>query len=175
MRGIETELMPLSAVVEEDGQLFIKWMTSEQRKKTDLDPNVLGYPRACMLRTEQFQETIAMVPVHPVFMLESLAQKPDLTDSQLVLALSSINDKVQDAMRDTGMAEAFLQTTIQRFADICERNGWEKNMYDPEKGVWLLKKRANIDWTKLLEKSNEASDKPIVEHADTEVAATPGV
>jgi hypothetical protein len=157
MEEIQAELMPLYAVSEADAKLFIKWMQT-QRTNTDFDPSVLGYPRACMARVHQGEEPIAMVPIHPVFMLESLARNPELTDSQLVLALNSIDKKVQQAMQDSGIAETFFQTNNERFAYICERHGWIKALYDPVKKEWLMKKRANIDWTKLLEAENACND-----------------
>lgn len=173
MRNIETDLLPMCVVPASDAEKFVAWMTPEQRQKTDFDKSVIGYPRACMTRVQQDQKTIVLVPVHPVLMLESLARESDLTDSQLVLALISINEKLQQVMQDSGMAEVFFQTNIERFADICEHSGWEKNLYDPIKGTWLLKKRANFDWAVLLERHNEShNDQSDAEHADTHVAAS---
>lgn len=157
--SIETNLMPVGATPENDVKLFLEWMW-EQRIKTNFDKNVLGYPRTCMAQVKKAEETVALVPVHPVLMLESLARNPNLTDSELVLALDSVNDTIQQVMRDTGMAEAFFQTNIERFADICEKHGWEKALYDPAKHTWLMKKRANIDWMKLLEAKNASNDQP---------------
>jgi hypothetical protein len=159
MREIHAELMPLYTVPKSDAKLFIEWMQI-QRASTDFDRHVLGYPRACMAQVQKGEETIAMVPLHPVFMLESLARNPNLTDSQLVLALNSIDKKIQKAMQDSGMAESFFQTNNERFAEICELHGWEKALYDPAKKEWLMKKRANIDWAKLLEAENARNDQP---------------
>lgn len=153
MRNFETDFMPLCAVPESDAARFIEWM-SGQRIKTNFDSSVLGYPRACMTRVRQGEETIAMVPIQPTLMLESLARNPDLTDSQLVLALASLDQQLQQLMQDSGIAETFFQTNIERFADICEAHGWIKALYDPEKHEYLMKKRANIDWAKLLEAKN---------------------
>jgi hypothetical protein len=162
MKEIHADLMPLYAVPEADAQLFTEWMKS-QRAVTDFDKRVIGYPRACMARVQQGEETIALVPVHPAFMLESLARDSNLTDSQLVLALSSIDKMIQQTMKDSGMAEAFFQTNIQRFADICERHGWIKALYDPSKHEWLMKRRAECDWVKLLEAENAHNDQPHTE------------
>ena len=159
MKEIEANLMPLFAVPETDQKLFTEWMW-DQRIITDFDKSVLGYPRACMTQVQQGDETIVMVPVHPVFMLESLARNPNLTDSQLVLALNRIDGLIQKLMQDSGIAEAFFQTDIERFADICEKHGWEKALYDPAKKQWLMKKRANVDWTKLLEAKDASNNQP---------------
>ena len=157
---ILSNLMPVCAVPEADQKLFIEWMWG-QRISTDFDKSVISYPRSCMVQITQDDETIALVPVHPVFMLESLARNPNLTDSELVLALRSLDEKIQQTMKDTGMAEAFFQTNSERFADICEKHGWEKALYDPEKKEWLMKKRAKIDWAKLLEaKDGTNNDQP---------------
>jgi hypothetical protein len=161
MRNVETNLLPMGRVSEENAELFAQWMEL-QKQSTNFDRSVIGYPRACMFEVQKSEKTIAMVPVHTVFALESLARDPNLTDSELVLALDSIDKKVQQAMRDSGIAEAFFQTNIERFADICERHGWVKVMFDPEKHEWLMKKRARIDWVKLLEANNASNDQPDV-------------
>lgn len=174
MRDIETELMPISTVSEKDAGKFIEWMV-EQRRTTDFDKSVIGYPRTCMAVVKRQDDTRAMVPVHPVLMLESLARDPNATDSELVLALSSINDKMQEVMKDSGMAEAFFQTNNERFVYICERHGWKAILYDAEKKEWLLKKRANIDWAALLEKHDANNDQPDAGHADAEAPAPANV
>lgn len=163
MRNIETDLLPMCSVPEEDAQLFIEWMTPERRKETNFDKAVLGYPRACMARVKQSEKTIAMVPMHPILMFESLSHSPELTDSQLVLAFRSIDEKIQQAMQDTGMAEAYFQTNSERFSYLCDRHGWEIVLFDPIKKEWLLKKRARVDWAKLVENTNASNNKPCSE------------
>ena len=154
MRNVETDLLPMHAVSEADAKLFIEWMRT-QRVSTDLDPAALGYPRAIMVRVKQADDTIAMAPLHPVLMVESLSRNSKLTNSQLVLVLLSINDKLQQVMQDSGMAEAWFETNSEHFVDVCCRCGWEIALHDQDKQKWMLKKRARIDWAKLVETTNE--------------------
>jgi hypothetical protein len=93
-----------------------------------------------------------MVPLHPCLVVESFARNPNLTDSQMVLVLASINDKLDELMKDTGMAQVYFTTRIEKFANICERHGWEKYMYDATKNEWLMRKRITDPsvWAKEL-------------------------
>ncbi len=152
-RKMQADLLALCKVPESDAELFVKWMF-EQKKTTNFDFKTLTYPRACMARVQGNNETVAMVPMHPVLMMESLAHDPGLSESELILALARVNEQLSQAMRDTGMAEAFFITSNKRFADTCENHGWIKAMFDPERKEWLMKRRANIDWAALLENND---------------------
>lgn len=158
---IQADLLALCKVPEEDAKLFIKWMF-EQKEATNFDFQTLTYPRACMARAQEATETIAMAPMHPVLMMESLAHDPNLSDSELILALARINEQLFQAMKGTGMAESFFITNNERFANTCENHGWVKAMFDPERHEWLMKRRANIDWAALLENKDACNDQPNV-------------
>lgn len=150
MKRIWADILALCTVPVSDAELFSKWML-EQHVQTNFDIKTLAYPRTCMARAKDGDETIAMVPLHPFIMMESLAQKSDLTDSELVLALARIDEQLFEMMKMTGLAETFFITNNKRFADTCENHGWIKAMFDPERKEWLMKRRANIDWVALLE------------------------
>ena len=139
-RQIQADLLALCQVSEEDAELFIKWMF-EQKKATNFDFKTLTYPRACMACVHEENETVAMVPLHPVLQLESLAHKEGLSDAALILALRAVDEQVTQAMQNTGMCEVFFQTSNARFAETCSRHGWIKDLYDPVKGTWLMKKQ----------------------------------
>ena len=53
------------------------------------------------------------------------------------------------------MAEAWFETNSEHFVDVCCRCGWEIALHDQDKQKWMLKKRARIDWAKLVETTNE--------------------
>lgn len=158
-KEIQADLLGLCKVSEDDAELFVKWMF-EQKAATNFDFKTLTYPRACMARVQKASETIAMAPLHPVLMIESLAHNPDLSESELILALARVNEQLTQAMRSTGMAEAFFITNNERFSNTCEKHGWIKAMFDPERHEWLMKRRANIDWAALLENKDASNDQP---------------
>lgn len=139
---MDAELMPMCCVHPEDAEKFTEWMKT-QAVRTNLDPDVLGYPRACMARLSRNDVTLAMLPLHPVVMLESLASSPELNDWALILGVVELDGVIEKAMETTGMCEAFFLTPIERFANTAESRGWIKALYDPEKKTWLMKKKVN--------------------------------
>ena len=140
MRNIEAELMPVGTVQQADAQLFIDWMFA-QRESNQFDSTTLASPRACVLKASRNDQTLAMLPLQPVLMLESLVRDPDLAKSAVTLSLYRMHQVVLKAMQDGGYTEAFFMTTNQQFADFCvsTNEGWQIAMFDPEKKVWLLK------------------------------------
>ena len=140
MSKITADVMPLYAVSEEDAKKFIEWIWSV-RDKTQFDYDTLTYPRSCMTRAQNEEEIVMLIPLQPVLMFESMARKPGTTDREAVLALLSIDQKVQDIMKDTGHREAYFITNDKGFADISEKNGWIKSLYDPEKNTYLMKRK----------------------------------
>ena len=140
MKKISADVMPLYAVPEADAKKFIEWVW-EVREKVQFDYDTLSYPRSCMTRAQDEDETLMMIPLQPVLMFESLTRKPGLTDRQSALCLHRIGEVVEKAMEDTGHREAYFLTNDAREAETCSRHGWTKCLYDPEKKIWLMKRK----------------------------------
>ena len=140
MQKMTADISALCQVPQADIELFVKWVWA-LREKNSFDMQVMTYPRACMARVQSEEETVMLVPFHPVLMYESLAPKPGLTDHQRILGLWKINQVVDEAMRDTGMYESFFITSDAQQAETCSRHGWTVAMHDPERKCWLLKHR----------------------------------
>ena len=131
----------MSAVLPEDAALFCKW-AEEQRQDTDFDPGVVGYPRACMTKAMRDGQTIAMVPLHPVLMMESLIKDPNLTKTQTAATLFKLGELMEQVAKDSGHGECFFITNSKKEADMCEKHkGWIKVMYDPSKKTYLMKRK----------------------------------
>ena len=125
MQKITADIAALCNVSEADAELFIKWVWA-LRSKNAFDMKVMTYPRTCMARVQNEEETIMLLPFQPVLMYESLAPKPGLTDRQRALGLWRIGQVVEQAMKDTGLMEAYFLTTDDREAEVCAAHGWEE-------------------------------------------------
>jgi hypothetical protein len=140
MQKITAEICPMYAVKPEDAALFSGW-ASLQRSNIDLDKSVLSYPRSCMTRALIGSETIAMIPLQPVFMFESLVHKPELTAKQTAMALWRIGETTEQVAALTGHREAYFITNDEAEARSCEKHGWEICLHDQVKQQWLMKRK----------------------------------
>lgn len=132
------EVIPVGVFPESDAQLFTKWMW-RQKEASNFDPAVLAAPRACMVKATRDGQTVAFLPVQPALVLESLCNDETLTKSQLTLAVYEIHLLIKKMMLDSGTAEAFFTTSHERFAYLCEGQGWKKYLFDEQKKTWLMK------------------------------------
>jgi hypothetical protein len=138
MRKIKAELTALCKVAQEDIKKFISWVWAN-RGKNFFDMRVITYPRTCMARAYDEEQTLCLVPVSPILMLESIAPKPDLTDRQRVLCLYRITEVVEQTMKDTGFMECyFLASPDDPLAEVAINHGWQE-----VKGFRVLKRRAD--------------------------------
>jgi hypothetical protein len=136
MLKIQAELTALCKVAQDDIKKFISWVWAN-RAKNSFDLKIVTYPRTCMARAFDQEQTLVLVPVSPVLMLESVAPKPDLTDRQRILCLYRVTEVVEQAMRDTGFCECyFLASEHDQLAEVAKGHGWEE-----VKGFRVLKRR----------------------------------
>ena len=140
MQKITADICPIGSMQPVDAELFTNWAW-QQRENINLDPGVLAYPRTCMTHARMGEETVAMIPVQPVLMFESLVRKPELTARQTALALWKIGEVVESTAPFTGLREAYFITNCEAEANSCEKHGWIKVLHDAEKGQWLMKRR----------------------------------
>ena len=143
MQTITADMMPLYSVPLKDAQTFTKWVF-DVRHKVSFDMDTLGYPRSCMTRAKQGDEMVMMIPIQPVLMFESMVRKPGLTDRQAAMAMFKIGEAVERAMVDTLHREAYFLTNDEREAETCSRHGWTKVLFDPEKKMWLMKRKHEL-------------------------------
>lgn len=144
MQKITSSIMPLYAVPEADAKKFIEWVW-DVRQKVQFDYETLTYPRSCMTRAQNEEETLMLIPLQPVLMFESMTRKPNLSDRQSALCLYRIGQEVERVAKDTGHREAYFLTNDAREADTCSHHGWTKALYDPEKKTWLMKRKFNAE------------------------------
>ncbi len=135
MQKLSVDLMPVGSVPEDDVQNYISWAW-RMRDITNLDIPVLGYPRACMARAKSGDDTVMMVPFHPVITYEPLSYSPDLSPRMRALCLARIFGEVEKAMQETGHREQFFLTADDSVADAAARHGWTE-----VKGFRVMKRR----------------------------------
>lgn len=140
MKPVTAELMPIGAVPVADQKLFIDWMW-EQKDRVKFDAMPLTYPRATMLKAKHGDETIAMVPMHPVLMLEAMASEQNMDRRYRAKGLWEIGKTVERAMQDTGMRDAYCLINDEGEYRAVSKRGWTKVLYDPECHTWLMRRR----------------------------------
>jgi hypothetical protein len=140
LQKISADVMPLHAVPEDDAKKFIKWVW-DVRHDVDFDYDTLSYPRSCMTRAQAGDETLMLIPLQPVLMFESMVHKPGMSDRETALCMARIGEVVEQAAVDTGHKESYFLTNDAREAETCSRHGWTKVLHDPEKRVWLMKRK----------------------------------
>jgi hypothetical protein len=148
MQKITADVMPLCDVPEADAKKFTEWVWNV-KDKVCFDPDTLSYPRSCMTRAQNGEETLMMIPLQPVLMFESMTRKPGLTDRQSAMCLFKIGEVVEEAMQDSGHKEAYFLTNDAQEAETCSRHGWTKALYDPEKKTWLMKRKTQSATTEV--------------------------
>jgi hypothetical protein len=132
--------MPVGSVPIEDQKRFIDWMW-EQKEQVNFDATPLTYPRAVMVIAKQAEETIAMVPAHPVLMLEAMASEQSLDRRYMAMGLWRIGEQVEKAMRDTQMNDCYVLINDEGEVLAVKKRGWKEILHDPVRGVWLMRRR----------------------------------
>lgn len=135
MRKIEAEMMPISAMSEQDVNDFMAYVWS-QKPLNMFDPEIIGYPRTVMLRAKSEDENQLFIPLQSVLMYDAIAPKPGLSPREEALALAKIGKVVDQAALDSGTREVFFFCRDDRVADLCAAHGYEEI-----KGVRLLRKK----------------------------------
>jgi hypothetical protein len=102
-------------------QLFLEWIAAN-REKNDLDEAMLSYPSTEVLVADgkDGRYPHVMMPVHPVFVMDSLAPNPAATAGQIALALRKMTDIVEWESRKLGYGEIWFvasEPSIARFAE----------------------------------------------------------
>ena len=143
MNKTTAELIPLSAMSQEDATRFTGWMW-EARQFTKFDPDVLTYPRIVMAKTSKGEEVTSYVPVQPVLMLESFAPSLSANVGDKAAALFEIGELLTKTMQDSGMAESYFLAE-DSLAEFAVHHGWEEIT-----GVRVLRrkltKEERVEW-----------------------------
>lgn len=119
----------------EHAKQFIQWVW-EARTINCFDPDVLSYPRSCLLHAEDADGPTLFLPIHPVLMLESLAPRPGISERKEALSLWKIGEQLEEISKMTGIQEQYFLCKDDRVAEICKRHGFTEL-----EGYRILKKK----------------------------------
>src|ERR1017187_8185604 len=122
---IEAELKTVGDMEPEETKEFASWVW-RTRDLGMFDPDVIGYPRAMMLKARDEDGALLYVPLQPVLMYEAIAAKPGINPRQEALSLRRINELVEQVQRDAGYGESYFICRDDRVADLCVRHGFEE-------------------------------------------------
>jgi hypothetical protein len=125
MKRIEAEMMPISAMNEQDVKDFMEYVW-QMRHLNMFDKDVIGYPRTVMLRAKSEDGNELFIPLQSVLMYDAIAPKPGLSPWHEALALARIGQVVDQAARDTGTGEVWFVCRDERVADLCAKHGYEE-------------------------------------------------
>ena len=106
-----------------DAEQFMEWF-----KNTPLnlsDPGIAQYPLLKTLAVDKDGETITYVPFHPVFVVESLAHKPDITPRENAVALRRAQDAIDALAKQHGVSEVWWQCSDESLIEFAQRHGYE--------------------------------------------------
>ncbi len=137
MKKISADVLPVSALTEQEVQSFSEWVTSIDNS---FDPGITAYPRLVMSRALADDVPFAYVPLHPVLVCESLAPQPGTPVLQMARGLQALGEAVDQVGQMAGFGESYFITNSEPEMALCERRGWKAILHDPERKMWLLKR-----------------------------------
>ena len=125
MTKLSAEMLPLSAMTEQDARDFCEYVWSMHGLNM-FQPEVLTYPRAVMLRARNEEGNQLFIPLQSVLMYDSIAPRPGLSPMAEARALSKIGEVVDQAAQHSGTREVYFFCRDDRVADLCARHGYEE-------------------------------------------------
>lgn len=118
----EPTIRPLKLSLNEH-QLFAEWVRANA-EKNNLDPDMLAYPATTVLVADggDGKYPWLMMPVHPAFIMDSLAPNPSASMAQVGLALRKMTEIVKWEGRKAGHGEVWFVASEESVADFAEKH-----------------------------------------------------
>jgi hypothetical protein len=107
-----------------DAALAAEWMTTT--KDNLFDPEVLTYSSLRILKASVNDEPAVFLPMQPVFVLESLAHRPNITPRENAYCLRKLQDQIEETARAYGIREVYWVCRDESLINFSERHGYEK-------------------------------------------------
>ncbi len=112
---------------EADKPQFLQWLARIADKNL-IDPDVLTYPATtvlCAYDTES-GKPLLFVPIQSVFMVESLAPSPEITELEMAKSLEKLIDVLVWESRNGGRGEIYYPCADETVIAIGERHGFKR-------------------------------------------------
>lgn len=107
-----------------DAALASEWMTST--KDNLFDSEILTYPSLRILKASVNGEPSAFLPMQPVFVLESIAHRPDITPRENAYCLRKLQDQIEETARSYGIREVYWVCRDESLINFSEHHGYRK-------------------------------------------------
>lgn len=108
---------------EKDAEQLVTWLLNTPQNM--FDPDIASYPSLRTLAVDQDDKTVVYAPFHPVFAVESLAHKPDITPKENAIALRKVQDALEELARVYGIREIYWMCRDENLVKFAERHGYE--------------------------------------------------
>lgn len=109
--------------VEKDAEKFVDFVLTTP--KNLFDPGIAKYPSLRTLAVDINGEPSVFIPFHPVFMVESIAHKKDISPRENVYALSKFQNTLEELAKVYGIAEIYWLCADKSLIDIAQRYDYE--------------------------------------------------
>lgn len=130
---------PIWSIGEDRAKEFCEWASSQSR--TTFDKNVVAYPRAIMLATENSRGTVAYLLAQPVIMAEVFIPNPESSNLQKAASLGLFDKELIETAKsvEVGDVYTFVPDMETEYADKIQNHGWVE-----VEGVRLFKKSTGV-------------------------------
>lgn len=101
--------------------MFRDWLG--ENEQNGLDADTLTYPATTVLVADgkDFRHPHLMMPVYPVFVMDSLAPNPSASPQQIALALRKMTDVIEWESRKNGHGEIWFIASEPSIAAFAEK------------------------------------------------------
>jgi hypothetical protein len=97
-------------------------------KQSHLDPDVFRYPKTTLIQAynKATGKPILYVPVHDVFMMESLGPNPEASDGEIAAALAQVVKSIHWEAYKQGLGEIYFPCTNERTAEFAGNHSFKR-------------------------------------------------
>lgn len=121
---------------ESDAPLCTEWILHTPDNL--LDPEVANYPNLRTLAIDLAGQPSLYAPFHPVYMVESLAHRPDITAKENAYALRKFQNALEELAKAYGIREVYWMCKDESLIAFAERHGYEVVKYK------MLRKKVEV-------------------------------
>lgn len=100
--------------------------------QSHFDPDVLLYPNTTLVQAfdKHTQKPILYIPVHSVFMLESLGPNPEVGPEVIAQALAQVTKTAAWEAMKAGMGEIYMPCSDGNVIQFAEKHGYFRQTYN---------------------------------------------
>lgn len=110
--------------------------------KSHFDRTILNYPNVVLLEAYRklSNQTLLVVPIHPVYMMESLGPNPEATPLEISMSLAQVVKTLHYASMVEGKGEIYFPCTDEDVNKMAEGHGFVRMTADNQSIPFLKMK-----------------------------------